>query len=436
MGFLVKDEAFDEFTPAKNKWVAGWNSALPSHFGYAEDFEQWSVRDIQDMVRRDRNHPSIILWSIGNEIDYANDPFSHPVLGDNYRPENPSAENLVKLGRPLAAAVKELDSTRPVTAARANVLMSDAVAFGELLDVDGYNYQEQRYATDHAKFPKRILYGSETSHGWDAWLAVRDNDYVCGQFLWTGIDYLGEASRWPNHGSSAGLLDTCGFKKPLAWWRQSLWSDQPMVYMSASLSDSNTNRGRMRFRSSEGWNWPENSKVNVRCVTTCPEVQLSLNGKVIETKRRSDAVEGVLTFQVPYEPGTLTAVGLNNGKQVAEFSLKTAGRAHHIELLPDTKQLSADGKDVSHVEFRIVDEQGNRVADAANEVTFSIEGRGIILGIDNGDLNSTESYKDHVHRAFQGRGLLILQSKLDAGSITLKASSPDLISAEVSLSSR
>src|SRR5262249_36608453 len=145
LGLLVKDEAFDEFTPAKKKWKTGWNSALPSRFGYAEDFAEWSVRDISDIVRRDRNNPSIVLWSIGNEIDYANDPFSHPVLGNEYHPENPAAENLVKLGRPLVEAVHQLDRTRPVTAALATVAMSDAVGFADVLDVDGYNYQEDRY---------------------------------------------------------------------------------------------------------------------------------------------------------------------------------------------------------------------------------------------------------------------------------------------------
>jgi beta-galactosidase len=133
LGFLVMDEAFDEFTPGKNKWVTGWNNGVPDHFGYNEMFAQWSVTDIQDMVRRDRNHPGIILWSIGNEVDYANDPFSDPVLGDKYQPENPPASDLLKCAQPLITAVKSLDRTRPVTAALANIKMSDAVNLPELL---------------------------------------------------------------------------------------------------------------------------------------------------------------------------------------------------------------------------------------------------------------------------------------------------------------
>src|SRR5208283_4732557 len=214
----------------------GRNNGVPSHFGYGEMFAQWSVTDLQDLVHRDRNHPSIILWSIGNEIDYANDPFSHPVLGADYRPQNPPATDLLKCARPLIAAVKSLDRTRPVTAAMANVAMSDAVGLAALLDADGYNYQEARYAADHRKYPHRILYGSENSHQYGAWLAVKTNSFISGQFLWTGIDYLGEANAWPNRANGAGLLDLCGFKKPLGWFRQSLWSDQPMVYLCASDS--------------------------------------------------------------------------------------------------------------------------------------------------------------------------------------------------------
>jgi len=197
LGFLVMDEALDEFTPAKSKWVGGWNSGASSRFGYAEMFANWAVTDVQDMVRRDRNHPSIVFWSIGNEVDYANDPFSHPVLGNEYHPGNPPAENLVTLARPLVAAVKALDRTRPVTAALATVAMSDAVGLPQILDVVGYNYQENRYAEDHKKYPSRVIYGSENGHPYDAWLAVRDNDYISGQFLWTGLFGRGQPLAQP-----------------------------------------------------------------------------------------------------------------------------------------------------------------------------------------------------------------------------------------------
>jgi len=432
LGFLVMDEAFDEFTPSKNKWVTGRNSGVPSRFGYGEMFAQWSVTDIQDMVRRDRNHPSIILWSIGNEIDYANDPFSHPVLGENYHPENPAAKNLVTCAQPLVTAVKSLDRARPVTAALATVAMSDAVGLGQLLDVVGYNYQEARYVDDHRKFPQRIIYGSENSHQYAAWLAVQTNNFIAGQFLWTGIDYLGEANAWPNRASGAGLLDLCGFKKPIAWFRQSLWSDQPMVYLCVSTGSG----GRRGFAGVENWNWPSNSTATVLCFANCPEVTLMLNDKIIGTKKLSEAVRGVLSWQIPFEPGTLKAVGRANGQDVCSYVLKTAGSRSRIELLPDATQLRADGKDVCHVEFRIVDENGVRVPNADAEVKFDLTGSARIIGIGNGDLNNSENCQGDTHRAFQGRGLAILQTTTTPGSITLKVTAPGLESTNVTLQSR
>ena len=431
LGFLVMDEAFDEFTPAKNKWVAGLNAGDPSRFGYSELFAQWAVTDISDMVRRDRNHPSIILWSIGNEIDYANDPFSDPVLGDNYHPENPPASDLVKCAAPLVAAVKALDR-RPVTAALATVAMSNVVGLPELLDAAGYNYQEARYAADHAKFPQRIIYGSENSQHYGAWRAVQTNDFIAGQFLWTGVDYLGEANAWPNRANGAGLLDLCGFKKPLAWFRQSLWSDTPMAYLCASETDG----GRHGSFGSEKWNWNSNSIMTVICFANCPEVTLTLNDKIIGTKKLSEAVNGVLRWQIPFAPGTLKAVGHSNGHAVCDYVLKTAGAARRIELLPDATQLRADGKDVSHVEFRIVDENGIRVPDAEPEVTFELTGPASIIGIGNGDLNSVEDCKTNLHRAFQGRGLAILQAATVSGDLVLKATAPGLEPASVTLQSR
>lgn len=434
LGFLVMDEAFDEFTPGKNKWVSGRNDGTPGHMGYSEDFASWSVRDLQDMVRRDRNHPSIIMWSIGNEIDFANDPFSDPVLGKDYRPNHPSATNMVKLARPLIAVVKREDPTRPVTMALATLAMSEAVGLPERLDIVGYNYQEWRYPEDHAKYPKRFIFGSETSQRYDAWVAVRDHDYVGGQFLWTGIDYLGEAGRWPNHGSSAGLLNLCGFKKPLAWFRQSLWSDKPMVYLCVSPHPANGS-WRGRRRPLESWNWRTNAPVTIHCYTTCSEVQLLLNDKVIGVKHRADAVNGVLNWNMPFEPGVLKAVGRNDRKQVCQFVLQTAGQPSRIELRPDTVRLSADGRDIAQVECRVVDAEGVLVPNAKNELSFAISGPARIIGLENGNLNSLERYGTKQRQVYHGRGLVILQSEPASGKITLTVTSPGLKTAVATLNS-
>jgi beta-galactosidase len=434
LGLLVQEEAFDEFTPGKNKWVSGWNAGLPSRFGYAEDFALWSVRDIRDMVLRDRNHPCVIMWSIGNEIDYPNDPFSHPVLGTGYKPENPQAANLVMWARPLVEAVKSLDPTRPVTAALAHIPMSDAVGLTGLLDLVGYNYQEPRYAEDHKAHPGRVIYGSENGHQLSAWAAVRDNPYVAGQFLWTGVDYLGEAGPWPNRASGFGLLDLCGFKKPLAWFRRSLWLDEPMIYLCAANPGAPGPGGAFP---EEHWNWPEESRMRLICYTNCDSAEFILNGRKIAVKHSSEAVEGALELEIPYEPGVVMAVGRKHNKDVCEFSLRTAGPARRIELVPDSTQIAADGKDLTHLEFRIVDKDGVRVPDSASELTFAVEGPGRIIGIDNGDLNDVDNPKDRVHRAFKGRGLAYLQSLADQpGIIELKITSPGLEPAVVRIESR
>jgi beta-galactosidase len=436
LGLLVMDEAFDEFTPSKNKWVNGRNVGTPSRFGYAEDFAQWSVTDASDMVRRDRNHPSIVLWSIGNEVDYPNDPFSHPVLGRSYRPENPRAENLVTLGRPLVETIHALDPTRPVTSALASLPMSDAVGFPALLDVVGYNYQEPRYADDHAKYPSRVIVGSENGHPYSNWTVVRDNAYVAGQFLWTGIDYLGEAGPFPNRANGAGLLDLCGFKKPMAWFRQSLWSDAPMVYLAASPAPSAVPAGgqpRRAGRLEEHWNWPDGSTVAVSVYSNASEVTLTLNDQPLGTLTVASAVDGVLHWDVPYRPGTLKAVARTNGRQVAEFALTTAGAPVRVDLLPDATRIAADGQAVVHVEYRIVDRNGVRVPTADDEITFEIQGPARILGIGNADLNDRSTGLGPVHRAYQGHGLAILQTTGTPGVITVLAAARGLPPATVTV---
>jgi beta-galactosidase len=433
LGLLVMDEALDEFTPGKNKWVTGYNEGLPGRFGYSEFFDQWADTDVQDMVLRDRNHPCIIMWSIGNEIDYANDPFSHPVLGKEYKPENPPAQAMVKCARPLIDAVKKLDPTRPVTMALANVAMSDAVGLCDLLDIVGYNYQEQRYADDHKKDSRRVIFGGENHPTYGDWLAVRDNQYISGQFLWTGIDYLGEAGRWPYRAAGFGLLDLCGYKKPLGWFRQSLWTDKPMVYICAATSGGRRNP---RMKEEEHWNWSKDQTVAVHCYSNCPEVQLTLNDKPLGIKKLTEATEGALVWQVPFEPGVLKAVGRKDGKTICEFALKTAGPAVKIELSPDVTALQADGKDVCHLTFQITDAKGVRVPDAANELKFEINGPGAIIGIGNGDLANLEDCKAPVHKAYQGCGLAIIQSKTAPGKITVKVSSPGLESATSTLTGK
>jgi beta-galactosidase len=273
-----------------------------------------------------------------------------------------------------------------------------------------------------------VILGSENNHQYANWSVVRDHPYVAGQFLWTGIDYLGEARTFPNRANGAGLLDLCCFRKPVAAFRQSLWGDAPMVYLAASPAPAPARGGRLE----EHWNWPEGSSLAVTCYTNCDEVVLTLNGKRVGVKRLADAVNGALTWEVPYAPGVLRAIGTVKGKQAAEFSLRTAGVPARIELVPDVTRLPQDGDGVWHVEFSVVDDQGVRVTSAESLVTFQVDGPGRVLGIGNADLNSIEDCKDLTHQVYQGRGLAILQAT-GGGTITLRAASPGLRSSAVSV---
>lgn len=243
LGLLVMDEASDEWEFPKRKWVKGWNKGEPSYDGTYDFFEEWIDRDIADMVMRDRNHPCVFLWSIGNEVDYPNDPYSHPILdGDGaaisqpmfggYKPDAPNAERIGKIAKRLSAIVRSIDTSRPVTGALAGVVMSNQTEYPEAVDVVGYNYTEDRYITDHKQYPKRIIFGSETHADMKAWQGVRDNEHIFGHFVWTGFDYLGESGAWPSRGLGTGLIDFTGTLKPNGKFYQALWSGDTTKVMN------------------------------------------------------------------------------------------------------------------------------------------------------------------------------------------------------------
>jgi hypothetical protein len=409
--------------------------------GYNESFKEWGVRDAQDMVLRDRNHPSIVMWSIGNEIDYPTDPFVHPrgrvdnsiPVDPNAKP-SPSANLMPPIERQLIAAVKQFDTTRPVTMALADINASNATGVAEMLDVVGYNYLEQYYERDHKAYPQRVIYGSENSRGLEQWRQVAVNDYVAGQFLWTGIGFLGEANRWPIHGSNAGLLDLEGFWKRDAYFRQALWSDKPMVYAAAwgagldesRMADWPKNVGRTQAEERWGWSSDPRKNIPIEIYSNCDSVEVLLNGRSLGEKPIADRLLPGLVWAVPNEAGAVEVVGKKARAVAARFQLKTLGQPVRIELSPDLKTLKNAGRQVSTIEVHVVDRDGNRIPNAAQTVTFEVAGAGRLIAAGNADLTDGTPATGSQTKLYQGNAVAVVRSAAGSGKITIRATAPGL----------
>ena len=395
MGFLVMDEAFDEWRQSKTM------------NGYGRFFDEWSGRDLTDMIHRDRNHPSIILWSIGNEI-----------------PEQGSAD-AYEMSKRLADICHKEDPTRPVTSA-CNILEAAVKSgFTKPLDVIGINYQLPAYQTFHGKVKMiasetasavnsrgeynlvqdgdslrivKELNNQCTSYDISApnWgntaestlRAIKDAPWVGGEFVWTGFDYIGEPTPfpWPSASSYFGIVDLCGFPKDRYFLYQSQWTDKPMVHILPH------------------WNWQgfEGKEIPVWCYSNCESAELFLNGKSFGEKKFSDTQDLHLEWKVAYTPGTLKVVAKNNGKIVCTDEVQTTGVPAKIVMTPDRKEINADGEDLSYVKIEIVDQQGRVCPNADNLVQFKIKGKGIIAGVGNGNAASHESFKADNRKAFHG----------------------------------
>lgn len=436
MGFFVIDEAFDEWENAKNKWWKGHNSYPPKNDGYAEDFPVWHQQDLMDLVKRDRNHPSVILWSIGNEIDYPNDPYCHPLFttmtGNNdankpeqehiYNPQRPNTERLKAIAGRLAAIVKENDTTRPVTLAVAFPELTSQLGFFEQLDVIGYNYKEHLYAEDHQRFPDKSFMGSENVHSYEAWQAVAQNDYISGQFLWTGIDFLGEAPGWPIHGSTVGIMTMAGFEKADYFRRKSFWANKPVLYLAAC--DAGKAYGEeMPF--SLHWNYEPGIRVYIRAYTNLPEVELCLNNKKIKAPVNQKQIReqfGYFEWEVAYEEGVLKAFAKDNELQA---TLETTGIKLHInaQLWQPTICVNQTEHTIHQVELALVDEAQCLVRTRDQLFTVMVSG-GEIMGLENGDLADCTSYTGHSRKTNEGR-LIVYVRKNGSDNVTLKVTAED-----------
>ncbi len=437
MGFVVMDEAFDEWKQNKTR------------FGYGQFFDEWSERDIADMVRRDRNHPSVVMWSIGNEIE-----------------EQGNAENGEKMAARLAAICRREDPTRPVTSAMNSPNEALKTGFAKPLDLFGVNYNIPTYERVRSLGK---TYASETSSNYSSrdeynlvlkdgkveivkqldnhctsydldfprwgntaeaeFQALARSPWMAGEFVWTGFDYIGEPTpfRWPNRSSSFGIVDLCGFRKDRFYLYQSRWRPEPMVHLLPH------------------WNWPAEFKgkeILVWAYTNAESVELFLNGRSLGVRDWSGVSELHLAWQVPYEPGTLKAEARKGGKVVATDEVQTTGAPARIELVVDRAAINAGGQDLAFVTARIVDGKGRLCrSDADQSLQFRLTGPGSIAGVDNGDPTNHEPFagprpEAAVHRAFNGLCLAIVKAGTTPGSIRLEAQADGLAPGAVTIQVR
>ena len=435
MGFIVLDEAFDM-----------WKKKKTDH-DYSLDWDQWHRRDLEDMVRRDRNHPSVFSWSIGNEVI------------EQWDKQDSSG---VVIAGELAAIVKGLDPTRPITSACNDPTPLNPLIKSGALDLIGYNYSHEKFPDFPVTFPGKRFLATETVSAlgtrghydmpsdsirrwperWDkpfdkgnpdntcssydncsapwgstheeTWKVMKKYEFLSGMFIWTGFDYLGEPTPygWPSRSSYFGIVDLAGFPKDAYYMYQSEWTDKPVLHVFPH------------------WNWKEGDTVDVWAYTNCEEVELLLNGRSLGSKKKTGD-ELHLMWRLPFAPGTLEAIGRTDGKEVLTQEIKTSGPPAKILLEADRSVITADGKDLSFVTVKVMDEEGTLVPYANNLIRFDVFGEGSIIGVDNGLQTSDESFQANYRKAFNGMCLAVIQSNQKPGKIRLEADSGGLIGSSI-----
>lgn len=426
LGVLVIDETFDIWERPKN----------PND--YHLYFREWWKKDVEAMIMRDRNHPSVVFWSIGNEVSERADTSGVRIAGE------------------IISFIRQLDNTRFFTNAICEFWDHPGMAWEatapafEPLTVGGYNYQWQRYETDHEKFPQRIMMGTESvpMDAFDNWQQVVKNSWVIGDFVWTGMDYLGEtgightqyltegqqdafAMSWPWFNAWCGDIDITGSKKPQMLFRDVIWGNSILeMNVHAPVPEGKTEKISYWGWPDEypGWNWQgnEDKPMRVSVYTSGSSVRLELNGRVIGEKEVSAGTKHTATFEVPYEPGELKAVALKNAREIAVKTLKTTGVASGIRLTADRNPVKADRNDLSYVTIEVVDEFGQVVTDAARQVQITLSGNGELIGSGNASPNDMKSFGRPVITTYRGRGMAIIRPYAKPGSIMLKAVSEGL----------
>lgn len=434
LGMLVIDESFD-----------GWRDSKTPH-DYSTLFDEWWARDIDAMVLRDRNHPSIICWSIGNEVI-----------------ERKKLE-VVTTAQKLADRVRLNDPTRPVTSALA-AWDSDWEIYDPLAavhDIVGYNYMIHKAEGDHARVPDRVMWQTESypRDAFNNWTKVADHPYVIGDFVWTSIDYLGESGigrnyykgesegehyqrdHFPWHGAYCGDIDLTGWRKPISHYRNLLHTGNEKLYMA--VREPNGYWGEIKetqwsvYPAWESWNWPghEGKNIEAEIYSRYPRIRLYLNDQLVAERPTTRKEEFKAFIALPYQPGTLRCVGIKeDGTEGETVTLSTAGEVQNIVLTPDRTVLQSDGQDLCYVTVELTDAEGRRCPNAENELTFSLKGAGEIIAVDNALLKDTTPYTSLTRKAWKGRAMVVIKTHKNGGKITLRATSPGLKDANVTVKS-
>ena len=467
LGLLVIDELFDVWTVSKR-----WHD-------YARFFTEWWRQDVDAAVKRDRNHPSLIMWSIGNEI-----------------PEVWVAEG-APIAKQLASRVRALDPMRPVIQAfpGATYGSNPDAAISEV-DIAGYNYNlAQNHSEDHRRVPTRIMMTTESfpADVFEQWELVQDHPYILGEFVWTAMDYLGESGigAWsygepqqvakleqmksflrmhmakmgadgknpmadlqnglpanplfpgfPWHGSYCGDLDLTGFRKPASYYRDILWNGGDRVFVTVRLPELEGKKilaaGWAVSPSLPNWTWPgeEGKSMTVEVYSGAERVRLYLNDQLVGEKLTGRDQQFKAEFEVPYAPGTLKAEGLRRGRVVAESLLQTTGLPVQLKLTADRRTLYASGQDLAFVTVEAVDEHGRLQMNSNQKVRFTIDGVGTIAAVGNGDGRSQEAYSGNAFNLFNGRAIVIVRASRKQGEITLKADADGLRSSSIVIESK
>lgn len=429
LGMLVIDEAFD-----------GWRESKTPH-DYASLFDKYWQQDIEGMVLRDLNHPSIIAWSIGNEVI-----------------ERKKIE-VVTTAHKLASKIREYDN-RPITSALAAWDSAWEIydPLAAELDITGYNYMIHKHAEDHQRVPDRVMWQTESyaKDTYQNWSLVHDFDYIIGDFIWTGIDYLGESGigRWwydgdvpgehyerplyPWHAAYCGDIDLTGWRKPISHYRNLLYNDTEKLYMAVREPDGYYGKIRTglwtAYPTWESWNWPghEGKNIEVEVYSKYPIVRLYLDDKLVGEKVVGRETEMKAVFSLPFKPGTLKVEGVENGVVKDAKMLSSASEPVAIRTKVENREMKADGTDLSFVQIEIVDREGRVCPNASVELEAIVTGSGVLAALGNADIKDPDTYADQIHKSWKGRALAVVRSTKKAGKVKLTIKSKGLkTSAEI-----